>query len=140
MTRKRGAYVRHFAVLPGRARNTVQLQTGHWMALQLLGTPNFKQHHLCELATPAHMVRAMPGTPPNVLRHADALIRVLNVVITRAEQIGRIEVATYEQAAICASAPPVFNALAAASNLDIARAALAVKALQARYIREGQTT
>lgn len=139
MTRKRGARVRHLAVLPGRARNTVMLQIDHWMALEVLGKPAFELHHLCELATPAHMVRAMPSTAPEVLRHADALIRVLNVVITRAEQLGRIEVATYEQAAIRASAPPVFNALAAASNLDIARAALAVKATQERYIKEGQT-
>lgn len=137
MTRKRGARVRHLRVLPGRARNTVRLQIDHWMALEVLGTPAFELHHLCELATPAHMVKAMASTPEDVLRHADALIRVLNVVITRAEQIGRIEVATFEQAAIRASAPPVFNALAAASNLDIARAALAVKALQERYIREG---
>lgn len=132
--KKRGARIKHLAVLPGRARDSVSLETSHYMALQLLGTAEFGRDQAASIGAAAYMVREIPRSRIGEVahRHAEAVIRTLNEVMDLAERTGSIEVSAAREAALRASCPIVFRALEGARNSDIARASLAVLAMQRR--------
>lgn len=139
--RKRGARIKHLAALPGRARDCVSLETAHYMALQMLGTTGFGRDQVASIGAAAYMVREIPSDRIGEVahRHAAAVIRTLNEIMHIADRIDRVEVSPAREAALRASCPIVFRALEGARNSDIARASLAVLAMQRRMIAQAQT-
>ena len=138
--RKRGAHIKHVAARPGRARDAVSLETEHYIALQFLGTPNFGRDQVASIGAAAYMVREIPRSRIGDVahRHAAAVIRTLNEIMDIADRTGRVEVSTAREAALRASCPIVFRALEGARNSDIARASLAVLAMQRRMVAQAQ--
>lgn len=138
--RKRGAHIKHVAARPGRARDSVSLETEHYIALQFLGTDNFGRDQVASIGAAAYMVREIPRSRIGDVahRHAAAVIRTLNEIMDIADRTGRVEVSTAREAALRASCPIVFRALEGARNSDIARASLAVLAMQRRMVAQAQ--
>ena len=138
--RKRGAHIKHVAARPGRARDSVSLETEHYIALQFLGTENFGRDQVASIGAAAYMVREIPRSRIGDVahRHAAAVIRTLNEIMDIADRTGRVEVNTTREAALRASCPIVFRALEGARNSDIARASLAVLAMQRRMVAQAQ--
>lgn len=138
--RKRGAHIKHVAARPGRARDSVSLETEHYIALRFLGTPTFGRDQVASIGAAAYMVREIPRSRIGDVahRHAAAVIRTLNEIMDIADRTGRVEVSTAREAALRASCPIVFRALEGARNSDIARASLAVLAMQRRMVAQAQ--
>lgn len=138
--RKRGAHIKHVAARPGRARDSVTLETEHYMALQMLGTSAFGRDQIASIGAAAYMVREIPRARIGDVahRHAAAVIRTLNEIMDLADRTGRVEVSATREAALRASCPIVFRALEGARNSDIARASLAVLAMQRRMVAQAQ--